>query len=167
MFFFARPPSCATFTRLLAFRVTRKSQPPQHPKSHLHFGVHHSSAPSASRFRFFSPISGHKSSVLTRLRTLRHRGKDQSLCNQSDPPCPQHGWISLRHLCDISVLSASRRCLLRSLDGARDMPLTPLPATRTKALPVSPFAATHTKKRGVGVIIVNLPPIALINNVAL
>src|SRR5712671_7418510 len=37
MFFFARPPSCASFTRLLAFRVTRTSQPPQHPKSHLHF----------------------------------------------------------------------------------------------------------------------------------
>src|SRR5882762_11742497 len=151
MFFFARPPSCASFTRLLAFRVTRKSQRYNTRNLTFIFGALHSFGSSASRFRFFSPISRYKSSALTRLRTLRHRGKINSLTiNQI------HSFHDARGcLCDISVLSASRRCLLRCPDGARNMPLTPLPATHTKPLPVSPFAATHTKKRGVGVIIVN------------
>jgi len=146
MLFFARPPSCASFTRLLAFRVTRKSQPPQHPKSHLHFGVHHSSAPSASRFRFFSPISGHKSSVLTRLRTLRHRGKDQSLCNQSDPPCPQHGWISLRHLCALCVSALSFAISGRSEKYAAN----PFACHTYKSAPRKSFRCHTYEKEGGG-----------------
>src|SRR5882762_8747328 len=150
MFFFARPPSCATFTRLLAFRVTRKSQRYNTRNLTFIFGARHSFGPSASRFRFFSLISGHKSSAFTRLRTLRHHGKDQSLCNQSGPPYPPTRVdISLRHLCALCVSESSF-----AISGwSQRYAANPFACHTYKSAPRKSFRCHTYEKEGVGVII--------------
>src|SRR5713101_2346939 len=89
MFFFARPPSCAGFTRLLTFRVTRKSQPPQRPKISPRLAADiirsdHPTRPDTS-FQFLRPFTWHNPSGITLLRTLRRYEKRQLLCNQANP----------------------------------------------------------------------------------
>src|SRR6266852_359667 len=98
MFFFARPPSCAGFTRLLTFRVTRKSQPPQRPKISHRLAADiirsdHPTRPDTS-FQFLRPFTWHNPSGITLLRTLRRYEKRQLLCNQANPNsfCKRPGW---------------------------------------------------------------------------
>jgi len=71
MFFFARPPSCARFTRLLTFRVTCASQPPQRPKILPRFSAYLlRSLLQIPAFVFCRPVTWHKSRRISLLQTL-------------------------------------------------------------------------------------------------
>ena len=90
MFFFARPPSCFPFTRLLAFRVTRTSRQPRRLKISPRLPAHvvrsaHPTRTDASfqysrpRLRGTSPMLSHSCELYVVAK------KPQLLCKQANP----------------------------------------------------------------------------------